>query len=176
MVKHLYLDLEDTVITPVTAGWLTGEIITAHIATVRKLCQWADRVSIFSFAVGSASDRDGFREIQKWLEDAIGCDIAHVPTCDEIQAVIATHKKFAHGPGFFDFDDMCCFYGKEGAFDLWIKKRWLDGAYADGDQIMLLDDTIEQTSERTMRNLRDSGKGITILHRSPFHSPWLNLP
>lgn len=177
-MKHLFLDLEDTLITPVYQGWMSAELKEDNIALIRKLCSWADDVHVFSFAMHNEKTKLAFQcTIQQWLEGLIGRKFNWNPTTDEMETDCCEHMGIMRGIGRFDFSDMTDFYGKEYAFELYIKRRIFFKEIKPGDHCMLLDDTIMNPSDKIIWPLRGQEKGVTILTRNPYQTNlWSHMP
>jgi hypothetical protein len=115
MTKHLFLDLEDTLIEPVPDGWPNARVIPAKIEYVRRVIAKynPDFVHIFSFAIWDAAQRDRFNMwVRDLLESRLAVKFSAVPTTEDMIAVIKRVLKLS----VFDFDDMVSLMGKHDAF------------------------------------------------------------
>jgi len=146
-IRHLFLDLEDTVITPVTAdGWQHSELITTNIELVKRIItEWnPECVSIFSFALWDKKDLDDFNTIIRGkLEEAIGRKLSFVWTLDDdIVPMSCAEKCRSHG--YTTRREVREFWGKQDSFKLCIKHFFQAGARDGGPTIeaMLLDDDV----------------------------------
>lgn len=123
--KHLFLDLEDTVIHPVneSGGWFHTELV--NIPKVREFIKdWgATEVHLFSFAVHNAFELSGFnRGTRPFLEDALGVKFRLTPTVDDdILPACCRLQKLS--PKHTTFQEMVEFWGKQPAFRMFIRER-----------------------------------------------------
>lgn len=121
LIKELWLDLEDTVITPVINGWYNTELIN-----IEKVCRFIDEfqpdyVNLFSFAIWNQQQRHGFDHgTRPMLEQAIGQKLNLVLNVDDDIIPICC-KEMRLGPGSVDFQEMSNFWGKQGAFRLYMR-------------------------------------------------------
>jgi hypothetical protein len=144
MNRHLFLDLEDTVITPVVNGWWNTELI--NVQRVRAIIEHFKPMSVhlFSFAIWNEAQREQFRLGTKPLiEKALNIKFASewtvddniIPMCCSIMAI---------SPRTVDFQEMSNFWSKHEAFRL--SMRWLfRNAWKDWKQeneVLLLDDAV----------------------------------
>lgn len=119
--RQLFLDLEDTVITPVVNGWFNVQLI--NVSTVRAVIRALEphSVNIFSFAVWNQHERSRFLELVKpWLQDALGVQLDVVPTMDDDIIPICC-RELGISPDRTDFSDISDFLGKAGAFRLFVR-------------------------------------------------------
>lgn len=119
--KHLFLDLEDTIITPNLGGWSSCE--SMNVEMVKRVIEefQPDTVNIFSFAIDHQVDLDKFNvEIRRWLEeDVLGCKFNIVPHMEQVKEVLALMKGFsANSITRTDINDFWC---KGSAFRDWMK-------------------------------------------------------
>lgn len=136
--KLLFLDLEDTLTTPVVGG-----MANCHILNVEKIKTIArnfkpDEVHMFSFAIQSDFDCRSFNTILRaWLEDRfeIKFSFERPLTVDEIIKKASLNKKLA--PDLVSFSDACEFWGKDLAFKLFVKETLRNC------EVMLLDDCVD---------------------------------
>lgn len=140
--KVAFIDLEDTVITPVMQGWIAAEPLGLIRKVSAVLRQWEpDEVRVFSFAVRDRSDVEGFNlHVRPWLEQALGFKLSQVPTTDgeiipEVARLLNLHKSKV------DFSDVVDFLGKGGSFRLFARSEAAkEGVPLD---VLLIDDAVE---------------------------------
>jgi hypothetical protein len=85
MTRHLFLDLEDTIITPVMEGWFRTEMI--NIEKTRAIINQfkPDAVHIFSFAIHNSHELDLFNQgTKEMIEKTLGIKLHARPTTDDI--------------------------------------------------------------------------------------------
>lgn len=118
---EVWLDLEDTIVTPIVDGWHLFEII--NLEKVKKVIADLNPVSvnIFSFAIWNEHQRGLFnRHTRPHLEAALDRRFEIVPTVDDdIIPVCANQMGIAAET--VDFQEMSNFWGKQGAFRLWMR-------------------------------------------------------
>jgi hypothetical protein len=118
---EVWLDLEDTLVTPIVDGWHLFEII--NLEKIKRVIADLNpvSVSIFSFAIWNEHQRNLFnRHTRPHLEAAIGRRFEIVPTVDDdIIPVCANQMGIAMET--VDFQEMSNFWGKQGAFRLWMR-------------------------------------------------------
>lgn len=117
--RHLFLDLEDTLITPVVEGWECSELI--NVGKIKSVIDSfrPDHVSIFSFAIWNERERLLFaKHARPMIERALGVKLSMVPTVDDdiISACCAAQGISRKTVTFSDASD---FWGKQQAFRLW---------------------------------------------------------
>lgn len=143
--KHLFLDLEDTVICPVVQGWHNVELI--NIDKIRQVIEQFDprSVHIFSFAIHNEDELSRFcLFVKDGLENAIGRKIELVPTVDgEIRHACCEIMHIS--PDRVDFSDMSDFWSKQEAFRLFsrfvFRNSWKN--WSTDTEVMLLDDAVD---------------------------------
>lgn len=138
-MRYLFLDLEDTVIEPVTHGWLQPKLINvekvrAFIAQVKP-----NAVHIFSFAIATKDDVTQFKEhVKPLLEKALGVAITYCPTLfEDIVGACAAHRNLAAGT--VSLEDICDFWGKQGSFKCYIQQVFKGKGKT---EVVLLDDAV----------------------------------
>ena len=144
LIKHLYLDLEDTIIAPVMDGWPN-----THLINVQKVKQFLaeyqpDYVHLFSFAVWNAAEKLGFETwTQPRLEQMFGFKFSWVPTVvDDIIPLCC--KEMNVNRECLTFSDLHDFWGKQGAFRLNMRQRWKNNSTP--VELLLLDDDVYNES------------------------------
>lgn len=164
MATHLWLDIEDTILTPVVEGWPNSQAI--HQKKLKMLIDDVkpDTVNIFSFAVHSDFDRTAFLTFwAEYFKGLIGHEFSTIPTVDQIR--IACCKQLMLSQDRVSFSDMCDFWSKQLAFELFIQDRaskkeaW---GMTEHDHHILFDDAvIEKTFTLPACNV--SGQTINVL-------------
>lgn len=143
MLRHLFLDLEDTVITPVVEGWFNVHFI--NVERVRNIiAEWKpDFVHIFSFAIWNQHELLRFNQaVRPRLEQLLGVKLSIVPTVDDdilpncCRVLGISHDRV-------DFSDMSDFWSKQEAFRLNIRHLFKTTAqHGAMTEVMLLDDVV----------------------------------
>ncbi len=96
-MKHVYLDLEETVIN----NWHDGLIIYS----CKKVSKWLDKnlspkiddLNIFSFAIYNDEDKETFHKIlEPMLTVEMGYFFDKVLTVDEIKKIVERNEKFSY--------------------------------------------------------------------------------
>lgn len=166
-MKHLWLDLEDTVIEPVLNGWFNTQLIPTGIAKVKKIINefQPDRVHVFSFAVWNEQELTRFNMgTRPRLEAALGVTFSSVPTVDD-DMIPAACKFMGLSPDRVDFEEMSNFWGKQQTFRLnllHIYRHRARDAEATPIEAMLVDDVVyNETFEIPQLNLK--GHVLNIL-------------
>jgi hypothetical protein len=137
MTRHLFLDLEDTIITPNTGGWLATDVINQD--RVRNFIQREkfDKIHIFSFAIWHQADLESFnRDLRRWLEIHFQAKFDIIPTVQN-DIIPAVEKSLGLGKNTVSLSDMVEFLGKGGAFRHFVKGKFNDQSVA------LLDDSVD---------------------------------
>lgn len=117
--KHLFLDLEDTVVTPNLGGWRSVEFMNNHLELVSRLIDEfkPDTVNVFSFAIDDEKDLDDFQtNCGVFLEKRLGFKFTIVPHMLQIQQVLAEVK----GLSSITRSDINDFWNKQLAFKDWL--------------------------------------------------------
>lgn len=119
--RELFLDLEDTIITPVVNGWGSFELI--NVEKVRAFIDAFEptAVNIFSFAIWDLHQRELFNRLcRPHLEKALSITFNLTLTVDgDITPVCC--RQMGVSPGLVDFNEMSAFWSKQGAFRLWCR-------------------------------------------------------
>ncbi len=142
-MKILFLDLECTCITPIVNAWYDFEVINAgSIKTVIERFQ-PDRVDIFSFAVHNDLELGKFNQYcRPTLEKVLDVKIGTVPTIDrEIINACCAQKSLS--PSKTTFHDICDFWGKDLAFQLYIQERFKKNR--EEMEFIFLDDAVKNS-------------------------------
>lgn len=141
--RELWIDLEDTVITPVLSGWWNTEVINRdkvrHVIDTFK----PDRVNLFSFAIWNHDELQRFNAgTRPMLETALGIKLNLVLTVDDDIIPICC-RQLRIQPSTVDFQEMSNFWGKQGAFRHYMRHHAWKMAGHDKQLIaMLLDDAV----------------------------------
>lgn len=138
MIKHLWLDLEDTIITPVVNGWFNTQLMNVE-KIKRFITEFKpDFVHVFSFAIWNEHELLRFNEgTRPMIEKALEIQFSIVPTVDDDILPVCSKVMNLHGLTFIDMSD---FWGKQEAFRLNMRHM-----FATTDQeidVVLLDDAV----------------------------------
>ena len=139
-IKHVFLDLEDTIITPVLQGWYKTEVI--NVAKVKAFIAEfkPDFVHLFSFAIWNQEEMEKYRAGTKpMLETALGIKLSWEPIVDD-EILPNCMKVLNLRPGTVTFSDMSDFWGKQEAFRLNMRHRFKDNSTP--VEVVLLDDAV----------------------------------
>lgn len=143
VIRHLFLDLEDTVITPVMDGWfnthvINNEKVKAFIDEFKP-----DQVHIFSFAVWNEQELLRFNMgTRPMLEKSLGVKLGAVPTVDG-EIIPAACNVMRLSPEAVDFQEMSNFWGKHEAFRLNMRNKFKNvKAHNIEVEVVLLDDAV----------------------------------
>ena len=140
---HLFLDLEDTIITPVTNGWFNVDLINFDKINNFIKSNDVESINIFSFAIHNERELNLFnKHTRNWLEDCLKTKFKIVPTVDE-DILVACCKQKNIAPSTIDFSDMSDFWSKDLAFILCIKEWFKEQK---NQNFVLLDDAVENCS------------------------------
>lgn len=140
--RHVFLDLEDTIITPVLGGWSSVELLNRD--AVRD---WLDvikptTVNLFSFAITDQGDLDYFDDIcREWLERNLQVKFTLTPTMDDITGWLKKAKHLS----ILSMADIVEFWGKGDAFNLCapVLADMLGlNVRSDPQELILLDDSV----------------------------------
>lgn len=140
-MNTLFLDLEDTIITPATLGWHLCELI--NIEKINKFITKhnIEVISIFSFAVHNEREKMLFKKHdQVMIEKALGKSLFRIPTVDD-DIIPACSKQKSLAPSLVSFNDIIEFWGKDLAFQLFLKEEFKNNRVP--MNIFFLDDAIE---------------------------------
>jgi hypothetical protein len=158
-VRHLFLDLEDTIISPVIDGWFNTRL--KNVAKIKSFI--ADFkphfMHVFSFAIWDEAQRERFNMgTRAMIERALGMSFTEVPTVDgEILPTCCRVLGLAQDS--LTFSDMSDFWGKHEAFRLNMRHMWKSGQTS--VEVVLLDDAVyNETFE--WPNLQVKGRILNI--------------
>jgi hypothetical protein len=142
--RHLFLDLEETIITAVVDGWHTAEII--NLDKIQRIIEQfnPDAIHIFSFAIWNERELTLFDiHVREMVEKAIGRKINQVFIVDnDVTPICCEVKKIQ--PSTVDFAELCAFWGKGEAFRLVMRHRF-SKSLKDSDHrvdVLLVDDVV----------------------------------
>lgn len=144
--KHLFLDLEDTIIAPVMEGWWQTEIIPENAEKIRKIIAEykPDVVNIFSFAIHNDRERANFGMGTKpMIERALGVTFSSIPIVEGEIIEACCNMKWISSDRC-DFIDIRDFWGKQDAFKLWCRHLFQHSweKWQQETEVMLLDDDV----------------------------------
>jgi hypothetical protein len=143
-VKHLFLDLEDTVITAIETGWADTELMNIEKVKTFMAEFQPDFVHIFSFAIWHEEDLASFEwSIRQRLEKALGVAIHSVPMLDtDILKACCNSKWIAHE--VVTRREVIDFWGKQDGFRLFVRNKLAKHASTHiVTDVVLLDDMVE---------------------------------
>lgn len=169
-VRHLFIDLEDTVITPVLDGWFNTHMI--NVPKVKSIIEeWKPNfVHLFSFAVWNKEQLKRFKTgTQPMIEHSLGIKLSTTWTVDD-DIIPMCCNVMRLGQGSVDFSEMSNFWSKHEAFRLCMRHHfktavnWPDLSV----EVMLLDDAVLNETF-AWPDLQISGQIINI--DSPME-PW----
>ena len=143
MQKHLFLDLEDTVICPVASGasgWTTSFIINEF--KIKNFIEDTkpDHFHIFSFALHDEREINGFINslTKKSIEDTFKIKLELLPTVEHMISVFCRENKLAQNSvSLIDFIQLV---GKQNAFRAFVRNQFRNAT--EPVEIMLLDDVV----------------------------------
>lgn len=143
MKTILFLDLEDTVITPVINGWANTQMINTDKLRALLLQLKPTEVGIFSFAIWNEFELRGFNHgTRPMLERFLGHALTFVPTVDD-QIIPAACSQMKLSPDVVEFSDMSDFWGKQQAFRLCVRNIFKNRTKLDDPlKVVLLDDVV----------------------------------
>ncbi len=143
-VRHLFLDLEDTVITPVMDGWFNTHLINKQKVKGIMSEFKPHFVHLFSFAVWNQAEKLRFDlGTRPMLEESLGIKLCTAWTVDD-DIIPMCCKVMNLGNGSVDFQEMSNFWSKHEAFRLSMRHTFRDThRHPDLDvEVMLLDDAV----------------------------------
>lgn len=143
-IRHLFLDLEDTVCTPILNGWQHSSLININIHKIRKVIAefQPHHLHIFSFAIYDAQDVAQFDlHMRPQLEQALGLPVTSVGVLlTDIRQRCCESLSLA--PSQVSFSDMVEFWGKQLSFRLFVRSLFSDAPPHTCNQVMLIDDAV----------------------------------
>ncbi len=149
MQKKLFIDLENTLISPVVDSWLSSEVI--NIEKIKDFISQheIESVNIFSFAIWNEQERNLFKNHLLFdIEEGLGQKILHIPTVDnEIIPACCKQKKMNREN--VNFINLTQFWSKDLAFILCMKE-WFKNSQ--DLNCILLDDMVENQNMNILKN------------------------
>lgn len=145
MRREIFLDIEDTICTPIIEGWHRFELI--NLDKIREVLTGFEphSVSIFSFAIWDKHQLGLFNQhCRPHLEQALGVTFNLVPTTDD-DVIPACCRQMGISRSTVDFQEMASFWGKQGAFRLFCRehaKRLRQFSPSTSLHLLLLDDAV----------------------------------
>lgn len=149
--RELWLDLEDSVISPVVDGWHNIELI--NIELVRNvIASFAPTtVNIFSFAIWNERELLKFNTfVREHLARALGVSFNLILTVDR-DIIPTCCQQMGMSPSTVDFQEMSNFWSKQGAFRLCMRHHAINHRRHHPNlplHVLLLDDAVY--NERTV--------------------------
>lgn len=140
-MNTLFLDLENTILTPNFSGWQDCELIN-----IDKIIKFINNnnitvVNIFSFALHNNQDKELFIiHCRELIESAIKHHLNLIPTVNEQIIPFCCNQKNRHNKNM-TFQELCRFWGKDLSFILFLKEFYKNNKTS--QQIFFLDDAIE---------------------------------
>ena len=138
-IKHLFLDLEDTIITPVLDGWFKTELINVEKVKAFIAEFQPDFLHLFTFALWNQREKEMFEQGTKPMIEAAFGKLSFTWTVDD--EILPNCLKVANiHPSTTDFADMSAFGGKHEAFRLNMRHLFRSGSTP--VEVVLLDDAV----------------------------------
>jgi hypothetical protein len=143
--SELWLDLEDTIITPVINGWHNFEVINLDKILLVMESFAPHSVNVFSFAIWNQHQLALFNtNARPCIERALGISFNIVPTVDD-HIIPWCCKELGISPSVVDFQEMSAFWGKQGTFRLAMRqhaKQLREYHPCQNLHLLLLDDVV----------------------------------
>ncbi len=139
-LTHLFLDLEDTIITPAIGGFAKTQLINVEkIQNFIQLTQ-PDTLNIFSFAIYDDTCLANFFNTytDKMIEKSLGMNLINIPTVQNMIDIFTHHMRI--GIGTVDISDFFQMVGKQTAFRHFVKRKSSNNL---NDTFILVDDVVE---------------------------------
>lgn len=137
---HLFLDLEDTIITPVYRGWHIFDLI--NVQKIKDIITEfrPDFVNLFSFAIWDQTQLGLFeKHTMPHIERELGIKFSNKFTVDD-HIIPACCRQTKIHPSTVDFQEASAFWGKHNSFRLFVRDFFTDSK---GDHhVLLLDDVV----------------------------------
>lgn len=148
MSKHIFLDLEDTIITSVITKFSDVELINVNSIKTFIEQEKPDIVSIFSFALWDDCDVKAFKEhCLPMIEDALSIKIHLIPSMhDKIIPSCCHQRKMT--PSSVDVSDTIAFWSKDLSFLLCMKEWYPRG----NTHCILIDDIVDDVEMHFKQN------------------------
>jgi hypothetical protein len=148
-MRHLWIDLEDTIITPVLDGWFNTQLVNTDKID-RVLASFKpDFVHLFSFAIHNREELKRFNlGTRPMIENRFGFSLSSTWTVDDDIIPMCCREMGIH-PSTVDFSDASAFWSKHQAFRLCMRQFFATSHRHDIDvEVMLLDDMVFQEEFR----------------------------
>lgn len=164
LLKHLFLDLENTVISPVVSShvssWADTELINTLQVKAFLDSYRPDYLHVFSFAIWNQDDLAGFNwSVRPRLEKAFGMQFSTVPLLDTDIRDACCNRKWLKSEDV-GRKQVIDYWGKQDAFRLYAQQKY---GQPQGilQEVVLLDDQVT-SEEFFMPSLRLKGRLIDI--------------
>lgn len=163
-LKHLFLDLEDTVISPVVSShstsWADTELINCDKVKNFIAQYQPDYLHVFSFAVWNPEDLASFNwSVRPRLEKALGMEFSTVPLMDTDILEACCNRKWLKSEEV-SRKQVIAFWGKQDAFRLYTQQKY-GSPEGPMQEVVLIDDKVT-SEEFLMPGLRLRGRLIEI--------------
>lgn len=143
-IRHCFLDLEDTLVTPIVNGWADFNIINQ-----RKVLNFIanfqpDQVHLFSFAVWNQHELSEFNlRCRPTVERLFKIKFDSTPTVDD-DIIPACCSVMGISSSTVDFSDASAFWSKHEAFRLFVRNRFKNSwtTRQQENEVVLLDDVV----------------------------------
>lgn len=143
--RHVFLDLEDTIITPVVEGWPNVHLI--NVPKIKRVIEEfrPHSVHLFSFAIWNEFEKGRFATfVQERIENVLGVKLGLIPMVDvEIKQACCDIMRL--NPECVDFNDMSEFWSKQESFRLFsrfiFRNSWKN--WQQETEVLFLDDAVE---------------------------------
>ncbi len=142
--KSVWLDLEDTIITPVVDGWWKTELI--NVEKIKRIIDDfnPDSVNIFSFAIWNQKELQSFNSaVRPLIEQHLGRKLSSIPTVDDeiiptCCAVLGLQRNTV------DFSEASAFWSKHQAFRLCCRQLFKNiwATWQHETEVLFLDDVV----------------------------------
>jgi hypothetical protein len=140
--RHLFLDLEETIVDPLYSGWACTNIINVQKITDLISAFNPDEVHLFSFAVWNQQELVKFNEhLRPHIEKTFGFSFSGTWTVDDDILPLCT-AQMRLGNYSVSFSDMVDFWGKQHSFKLAMRQTFLNSAHDSCTEVMLVDDIV----------------------------------
>jgi len=140
--RHLWLGLENTIITPVLTTWENSQLINVEKIKIAIQKFQPHFLHIFSFDIWDQSKLKSFNtSIRLSIEKELGMEINLVPTVeDDILPICGEQMKPAREVTLSDMND---FLGRASAFRRCMRKMFANTVQQGiAGEVMLIDDTV----------------------------------
>lgn len=138
-MKTLWLDIENTILSPVVEGWHAS--VPMNIVRIQNYIETykPDRLGIFSFAIHTDHDRNSFKlNWNAYFLNKLGMPFAYIPNIEQIKKHCCSAMRIS--PDRVEFSNMCDFWSKQLAFELYV--QGFSKGNVDEQHHTLLDDAV----------------------------------